>query len=404
MELGGRSFALHGSHIGLGRWDALAIAIVYLDCQIHGIHSIHSTALKMHLLTALSCLLAVSTTAATTNQTAPGTIPGTTSHYITAGGHRYHYLDSHPVNASLGTILLLHGFPDFAYAWRFQVPFLTSLGYRVIAPDLLGYAGTDAPCELSNWAGKKMSTDLVEMLDQIAPGEQIILGGHDWGAGLAYMFAAWYPNYLSGFFTIAIPYMVPFFGPVREWVDLLDLVQDGTYPNLAYMLQWRDPAVDRNHTTKAQVRASLNAAFGGLTPDGRPGISPHIGFLYDVLPSLGNQSLVSAEDFELYVDTIHRNGLGAGFNWYRTRRMNWEDELAIVRDGPFVFKTPHLFIPALGDFFVPKEEYEKMKKYFENSVQKPVEAGHWAMWEKPDEVNEILREWMGGLETWDSRK
>lgn len=36
-------------------------------------------------------------------------------------------------------VLLLHGFPELAYSWRKQLPFLAKLGYHVVAPDLRGY-------------------------------------------------------------------------------------------------------------------------------------------------------------------------------------------------------------------------------------------------------------------------
>lgn len=345
----------------------------------------------------LSSLLVSSAVAVQTNQTAPGTISGTTGHYVAAGGHKYFYLESHPSNSSIGTVLLFHGFPDFSYAWRHQVPYLTSLGYRVIAPDMLGYANTDAPCDIAQYALKKMSTDMTELLDQVAPGEKIILGSHDWGAGLAYNFATWYPEYLRAFFTISIPYTVPWLGPTLEWVDMLDKVQDGTYPTMGYQLQWRELAVNRNFTTKDQVRSFLNAGYGGLTPDGDAGLSPYDGLHYDVMPLLGDQSLVSPSDFEIYVEKISQKGMSGGFNWYRTRRMNWEDELPLAKKGPFKFKTPHLFIPSTRDYFMPPELYIDMGQYFENETIEAVEAGHWSMWEKPDEVNEILNRWLSGL-------
>src|SRR5277367_4140334 len=45
--------------------------------------------------------------------------------------------------------LCLHGFPEHAYSWRHQMPLLVKLGYRVWAPNLRGYGGTDSPREVS---------------------------------------------------------------------------------------------------------------------------------------------------------------------------------------------------------------------------------------------------------------
>ncbi|KAF2649745.1 alpha/beta-hydrolase [Lophiostoma macrostomum CBS 122681] len=321
------------------------------------------------------------------NITDLGTIPGTT--------------ESHPTNSSLGTILLLHGFPDFSYAWRYQVPYLTSLGYRVIAPDLIGYANTDAPWEISNWALKAQSGDIASLLDQVAPGEKIILGGHDWGAGLAYMFAAWHPEYLKAFFTLSVPYTRPWLGPALGWNDTLDLVENGTYPTLAYQLQWRDPAMDRNYSTEADVRQFYNAAFGGVTADGVGALSPFTGIDHDILPFLGNQTSIPPDDFEIYVKKISQKGLRGGLNWYRTRRMNWEDELELAVEweskGGFRFSTPYLFVVAEQDTFMPPKYYADLGQYFDQLTQESVDAGHWSMWEKPDEVNAILGKWIGEL-------
>jgi pimeloyl-ACP methyl ester carboxylesterase len=39
----------------------------------------------------------------------------------------------------------LHGFPEFWYSWRLQLPFLAAHGYTAVAPDLRGYNDTDKP-------------------------------------------------------------------------------------------------------------------------------------------------------------------------------------------------------------------------------------------------------------------
>jgi soluble epoxide hydrolase/lipid-phosphate phosphatase len=377
---------------------------VYKDRRSHCIllctfYNLNRSSANMRVLEIITAaFLACSTAAAPLNQSIPGPIPGTTSHYVGAGGHRYHYLSSTPSHPSKGTVLLLHGFVDFSYAWRYQVPFLTSLGYRVIAPDLLGYADTDSPCELSNWALKKLSADMVELLDQIAPGERIILGGHDWGAILAYKIAMWHPDYLKAFFTITVPYVRPWLGPSPEWVDISDLVQKRIYPTLGYQLQWRDPAIDRNFTSSTQIAQFLNAGFGALTTEGEAGISSGEGILYDKVPLLGPNSLVNGTDFDFYVEKTHQKGMRGAFNWYRVRRMDWEDELPFARDEEFKFKTPSLFIGVTKDAFMIPELSEGMDHYFEDLTMETVDTGHWAMMEDPEGVNRFLEKWIGSLQ------
>lgn len=72
--------------------------------------------------------------------------PRVTHHNVTLNGHKWHYLlGTPPSGTPAGTILLVHGHPDLAFGWRYQVPHLLSLNLRVIVPDMLGYGDTDAP-------------------------------------------------------------------------------------------------------------------------------------------------------------------------------------------------------------------------------------------------------------------
>ena len=42
-------------------------------------------------------------------------------------------------------VVLVHGFPESWYSWRHQIPVLVDAGYRVAAPDVRGYGGSDKP-------------------------------------------------------------------------------------------------------------------------------------------------------------------------------------------------------------------------------------------------------------------
>lgn len=332
------------------------------------------------------------------NFTEPGTVPGTTSHYNEVRGKTYHYLLAEPDVEPKGTILLLHGFPDVSNTWRFQIPFLTEIGYKVIAPDLIGYAGTDSPSDIIHWSHKEQATDLANLVGQIVPGEKVIVGGHDWGAGLVYKVGLWYPDLVSGLFTIAVPYMPPWLGLSTEWNDLAELVADGTYPTLGYQLQWRDQSIDRNFTTPSAVRLFLNAGFGGLTPDGRPGFTSEKGLDYDLLPLLEPQTLVSEAELDFLVDSLLQKGFRGAFNWYRTRRIDWEDELPLAQAGDFRFRAPTLFIPAFQDPVFPEHTYENMADHFDRLDIKGVDLTHWAHWDGPDEINALLEDWLATLE------
>jgi pimeloyl-ACP methyl ester carboxylesterase len=78
-------------------------------------------------------------------------------------------------------------------------------------------------------------------------------------------------------------------------------------------------------------------------------------------------------------------------NWYRTRKINYDDELALSSG---TIKVPVLFIQALKDEALPPHLGKGMAKHLPQLQIKHVDASHWALWERPKEVNEILDVWV----------
>jgi pimeloyl-ACP methyl ester carboxylesterase len=89
-------------------------------------------------------------------------------------------------------VLLLHGFPDSSRVWRYQVPALIAAGMRVIAPDLRGFGESDKPEAVEEYAIAQSVADMVALLDGLGI-ERTHLVGHDFGAALAWVFAATVP-------------------------------------------------------------------------------------------------------------------------------------------------------------------------------------------------------------------
>lgn len=78
-------------------------------------------------------------------------------------------------------------------------------------------------------------------------------------------------------------------------------------------------------------------------------------------------------------------------NWYRTRKVNFDDEQSILDRG---ITMPTLFIQALRDPALPPHMAKSMATKIPGVVIKQVDTGHWALWEKPEEVNAILAGWL----------
>lgn len=90
-------------------------------------------------------------------------------------------------------VVLLHGFPETNFAWRFQIPVLAER-YRVIAPDLRGYGETEKPA--TGYDKRNMALDLRELMRELEI-EKIALVGHDRGARVSTRFAKDYPDLID---------------------------------------------------------------------------------------------------------------------------------------------------------------------------------------------------------------
>src|ERR1700721_4057990 len=107
-------------------------------------------------------------------------------HTVHANGIRQHFLEA----GKGAPVVLLHGFPETSYAWRFQIPQLAKK-YRVIAPDLRGYGETDKPS--SGYDKRTMATHLRELMRALNLPKTAIVG-HDPGARVATRFAKDHPE------------------------------------------------------------------------------------------------------------------------------------------------------------------------------------------------------------------
>ena len=102
-------------------------------------------------------------------------------------------------------VLLLHGWPDSAYLWRNQIPFLVNNGFHAIAPDLRGFGRSDRPEGVPAYSLQNVVGDVVGILDGLGIGPADIVG-HDWGAAVAWFLAAVYPGRVHKLVVLSVPH------------------------------------------------------------------------------------------------------------------------------------------------------------------------------------------------------
>src|SRR4051812_7932702 len=87
--------------------------------------------------------------------------------YARVNGVCLHYVEAGMPGAG-PTLLLLHGFPDFWYTWRHQIPALAAAGYHVVAPDMRGYNLSQKPPSVGDYDIEKLTGDVAALARHVS--------------------------------------------------------------------------------------------------------------------------------------------------------------------------------------------------------------------------------------------
>ena len=99
--------------------------------------------------------------------------------FVAANGGRFHVAE-----AGAGPlVLLLHGFPQFWWAWRHQLPCLADAGFHAVAMDLRGYGASDKPPR--GYDTPTLTADVAGVVRALGHTHGVIVG-HDWGGWIAW--------------------------------------------------------------------------------------------------------------------------------------------------------------------------------------------------------------------------
>lgn len=127
--------------------------------------------------------------------------------FIEANAIRLHYV----TQGEGELVLLLHGFPEFWYSWRYQIPALAK-HFKVVVPDLRGYNDSEKP--KSGYDLDTLSTDVRSLIERLGYSRAHIVG-HDWGGAIAWRLAQQFPNFIDRLALLSAPH------PQRFAKDLL---------------------------------------------------------------------------------------------------------------------------------------------------------------------------------------
>lgn len=322
----------------------------------------------------------------------PDTVPST-ERIIETNGVRLRTIEAGERGSPV--VVLAHGFPELAYSWRHQIPVLAAAGYHVLAPDQRGYGRSSKPEAISDYNIAELSADLVGLLDDVGA-ERAVFVGHDWGAPVAWSSAQLHPDRVAavaGFSVPAVPRAaVP---PTQAFRSLFG-------ENFFYMLYFQDPGV-ADAELGADPGKTIRRMMAGLGPPGdheaaarmlQPGPA---GFVERLPEPDGLPSWISADELDHYIDEFTRTGFTGGLNWYRNLDRNWE---ILANPVSATITVPAMFVagaddPVLGFMSRDRTTEVVTGPYHEVIIEG---AGHWLQQERPDRVNEVLLEFLSGLE------
>ncbi|EGT55477.1 CBN-CEEH-2 protein [Caenorhabditis brenneri] len=119
---------------------------------------------------------------------------------------RMHYVDEGPEDGDV--LLMVHGFPEFWYSWRFQLNYFKS-SYRCIAIDMRGYNATDKPTGISSYNMVHLVDDIRQFIEILGL-KKVTLAAHDWGAMISWRFAMLHPNLIERLIICNVPHPTAF--------------------------------------------------------------------------------------------------------------------------------------------------------------------------------------------------
>ncbi|MGI8410982.1 MAG: alpha/beta fold hydrolase [Solirubrobacteraceae bacterium] len=267
-------------------------------------------------------------------------------------------LQLHYVEAGTGPlVVLLHGFPEHWFSWRFQIPALAGAGFHVVAPDMRGYNLSSRPEGVAAYDIDELAGDIRDLIHERGA-ERALLAGHDWGAAVAWATAIKHPEVVERLAILNLPHPRRLRQGLRNPRQLL---------KSWYMFFFQLPWVPE-HVLQAGNWWLLRRAFEHDAKEGA----------------------LTAADVGCYVEAWSRPGAPtAMINYYRAAfRQNRRRTRPRLRP----VQAPTLVIWGERDRYLGAELAEPDGADVPNleRVVRLPEASHWVQQDEPEQVAQLL--------------
>ena len=272
---------------------------------------------------------------------------------LVANGISFHY-----VEAGKGPlVLLLHGFPEFWYSWRHQLPALSAAGFRAVALDMRGYNLSGKPVGVKGYRLQTLIDDAVGVIEALGE-RQAVLVGHDWGGMVAWAVAMHRPDVVSKFVAMNAP-----------------------HPK-AYSIGVKNPA-----------QALRSWYMGFFTIPKLPEMAIRAGGFAMVERILRTEPVragaFSDEDIALYKQALDQPGaLTSAINYYRAMMRDTASRRLLFAD--VVVDCPSLLLWGDEDRYLRPELADMSRAWALGLEVLHLPASHWVQNDAVDAVNERL--------------
>ena len=271
-------------------------------------------------------------------------------HTADLDGVTLHYVESGKETGK--PVLLLHGFPEFWYSWRYQIVALREAGYRVLAPDQRGYNTSSKPPRIRDYTIDQLVGDVLGLLDHLGL-DRVHLVGHDWGGVVAWFAMMLHPERFDRLTIMNMPH------PRR---------------------------MEEGLRTLRQLRKSWYAGFFQIPflPEKVVAANDYAALRKMFREQVRNNPMTD-EQIDPYIKAASVEGALRGMmNWYRAAgRESWKRYYRPI-------ESPVLVIWGVHDTALGEELAEPPADLVSNYRLEKLDASHWVQIDAPDAVNRLL--------------
>jgi pimeloyl-ACP methyl ester carboxylesterase len=257
--------------------------------------------------------------------------------------------------------LCLHGFPELNYSWRYQMPLLADMGYRVWAPNQRGYGASSRPAGVAAYAADRIVADAAALFDA-SGAAKLTLVAHDWGGAIAWLFAINRVRPVERLVVMNLPHPICFAEALKAWPQ-----RRRSWYMAAFQVPWLPERI-----LTANDAAAVRRAFRSMAVD---------------------KARFPDEVLDVYAAAAQAPGAAtAMINWYRAAARH-RGAMRLSNGGQVA--APTLIVWGEEDTALGLETLRGTERFVADlTIRRLPGVSHWVQQEAPEAVNAILAEWL----------